>query len=237
MTAADTVPPHPEEKSRFQRNAGALAISSLCTALLGLLYWMAAEQLFATAEVGRASVVVSTATMLGTLSCLSLGGMYERFLSSSGSGATGLIVRGAALVAVTAAVVGGVFATLPISERLFALPSERAWFPLVVVAFALFALADPVLVGLRDAPSSLPRTSGTPAPSSPRSPCSPSSASPSPPVTPPRSTAAGPCSRPSQPPSRSAGRCPGPGGRSPAPASCHHCGPCSAIMPLSSRPW
>lgn len=111
---------------------------------------MAAERLFETAQVGRATVVVSTATMLGTLSCLSLGGMYERFLGSSGHRARRLLGAGCLLVGGMAVVVGCGFALFG-SESLLATPAERWAFPAVVLVFALFALTDPILVGLRDA--------------------------------------------------------------------------------------
>mgnify|MGYP001190420116 CR=1 FL=1 len=118
--------------------------------MLGLAYWMAAERLFETAEVGRATVTVSTATMLGTLSCLSLGGMYERFLTSSGHRVRRLFATGCALVFGTGLLVGGGF-VLSGRHGLFTTTAERWMFPAVVAVFALFALTDPILVGLRDA--------------------------------------------------------------------------------------
>ena len=46
-------------KGRLALNASALMISSAATGLLGLVYWMIAERMMPTSEVGRASAMVS----------------------------------------------------------------------------------------------------------------------------------------------------------------------------------
>ncbi len=138
------------EADRLGRNFRHLALSGVVTAVMGFVYWWAAERLFHTAEVGRANVAVTTATMLGTLSCVSLGGMYERFLTPSGHRARSMIAAGCGIVLGAALVVGSGFALLDPSD-LFTDTAERLWYPVIVAAFAVFALADPILVGLRDA--------------------------------------------------------------------------------------
>ncbi|PJJ58324.1 O-antigen/teichoic acid export membrane protein [Mumia flava] len=136
--------------SRMERNAGVLLLSSAATSILGFAYWYAAERTFATAEVGRASTVVTTATMLGTLACLSLGGMYERFLPASGHRVRALIAGGIGAVGLSGMLIGCVFAAIDPSPAMFDASVERVAFPAVVVALALFALADPIAVGLRE---------------------------------------------------------------------------------------
>ena len=59
-------------KGRLALNASALMISSAATGLLGLVYWMIAERMMPTSEVGRASAMIATATVLSSLACLSL---------------------------------------------------------------------------------------------------------------------------------------------------------------------
>lgn len=129
-------------------NALALMISSAVTGLLGLVYWGLAERYFPTETVGRASAAVTTATMLGTLACLSLGGSYERFLGESGRRTRRYIVLGLALVAALALLLGTAFVALGLADRLVEDPAQRWAFPGIVLAFALYALVDPICIGL-----------------------------------------------------------------------------------------
>ncbi|MFF0817418.1 lipopolysaccharide biosynthesis protein [Rhodococcus sp. NPDC003318] len=134
----------------LESNAAALMLASVATGALGLVYWAVAERFFDTADVGRASAVISTATMLASLSCLSLGGAYQRFLPVAGRSSTRLIVGGLALTSTVALVLGCLFLLVyPSHDRLFTSSAEYALFPFIVVAFAVYALADPILTGLR----------------------------------------------------------------------------------------
>ncbi|MGW0041179.1 lipopolysaccharide biosynthesis protein [Rhodococcus sp. NPDC003348] len=134
----------------LESNAAALMLSSVATGALGLVYWAVAERFFDTSEVGRASAVISTATMLASVSCLSLGGAYQRFLPVAGRASHRLILGGLALTATVALALGGLFLVVnPSNDRLFSSPAEYALFPLIVLAFAVYALADPILTGLR----------------------------------------------------------------------------------------
>lgn len=134
----------------LESNAAALMLSSVATGVLGLVYWAVAERFFETAEVGRASAVISTATMLGSVACLSMGGAYQRFLPVAGRHSTRLVLGGLALTATVAAALAYLFLALnPSNDRLFTCSSQARYFPLIVVSFAVYALTDPILTGLR----------------------------------------------------------------------------------------
>ncbi|WP_172936546.1 polysaccharide biosynthesis protein [Rhodococcus sp. MS16] len=138
----------------LESNAAALMLSSVATGALGLVYWAVAERFFSTAEVGRASAVISTATMLASVSCLSLGGAYQRFLPVAGRASTRLVLGGLALTAAVAVLLGcGFLLVNPTNERLFTNTTERVAFPMLVMTLAIYALTDPILTGLRLAKS------------------------------------------------------------------------------------
>ncbi|WP_440712341.1 lipopolysaccharide biosynthesis protein [Gordonia sp. FQ] len=140
-------------RDRLVVNASALMLSSLATGALGLVYWIAAGRLFDPASVGRASALISTATMLGSFSCLSLGGAYQRFLPLAGTATRSLVAGGYLLSGAVAVVLGAGFAWTPLSDRLLHSTGQRLAFPAMVVVFTAFALTDPVLTALRKAPS------------------------------------------------------------------------------------
>lgn len=136
----------------LERNALALMSGTLATALIGVVFWTAAAHYYATAEVGRASAVISTAAFLGNLSHLNLGNVYARFLPAAGLRTPALVHRGMLATAALALVLGTGFVLLWQSEELFTSTTERALFPLCVAVLTLFTLQDPLLVGLRAAP-------------------------------------------------------------------------------------
>lgn len=136
--------------SALESNALALMISSAATGVLGLVYWAAAERFFPTAQVGRAAAVINTAVMLSSLACLSLGGAYQRFLPVAGRLSARLIVVGLGVVSAVGLVLGAGFALIgPSHDRLFHSATEQVAFPLLVTALAVYALSDPILIGLR----------------------------------------------------------------------------------------
>jgi len=139
---------------RMEASAAVLMFSSLATGALGILYWAVAEHLFPTEAVGRAAALTSTATMLSSLACLSLGGSYQRFLPIAGRHARRLVVGGLATVAVAGAILGAAFVLSGVeTSRLFEHPAERVLFPVGVVVLALYALLDPILIGLQRSPA------------------------------------------------------------------------------------
>ncbi len=137
------------QQRRFERNALILLVSSVGTSALGFAYWAVAERLFSTADVGRASTIVMTVTMLGAIGGMALGSMYERFLTSTGPHQRRAVVIGAAAVTGACLLLGSAFALLHPVPSVLRTTAEHVLLPLVVVAFGLFALADAILVGLR----------------------------------------------------------------------------------------
>lgn len=138
---------------RLMVNAGALMVSSVVTGVLGLIYWIVAGRLFDPSDVGRASALISTSTMLASIACLSLGGAYQRFLPLAGRRSVAALLGGLGLTAVTGLVLGAAFAWSPMADRLLHDTTGRLLFPVMVVIFGVFALTDAILTGLRLAPS------------------------------------------------------------------------------------
>ncbi len=136
---------------RLEIDSVALTLASGITAVLGLLYWAVAARSFVASEVGRGSAIISTATMLATLANMSLGGMYERFLPTSGRRAGTFLARGLAATVGLALLLGTGFLLLGPRDRLFHSAWEAASFPLMVATMAPFALLDQVLVGFKRA--------------------------------------------------------------------------------------
>ncbi|MEU0496666.1 lipopolysaccharide biosynthesis protein [Mycobacterium sp. NPDC006124] len=128
-------------------NSFAVVVSNVGTGVLGLAFWAVAAKLYTPAQVGVASATIASAIMLSTLSNLSIGAMYERFLPVAGHRAGVLLIRGYLLVAVAAVVLAlGVLLLGP--EALFPTSAEKVFYPLFVVVLALFALQDNTVAGL-----------------------------------------------------------------------------------------
>jgi O-antigen/teichoic acid export membrane protein len=138
----------PSAGRNLQLNSLAVIVSSAVTSLLGFAFWTVAAKLFPATEVGVAAAVIFSAIMLSTLSNLSLGAMYERFLPVAGRRARPLLIRGYLLVAGAALILAsGVIAFGP-RETLFRSGWELAVYPVFVVVLALFALEDNTVAGL-----------------------------------------------------------------------------------------
>ncbi|MFW3172992.1 lipopolysaccharide biosynthesis protein [Geodermatophilus sp. CPCC 206100] len=135
----------------LERNALYLMAGTALTAGVGMVFWIAAARFYETAEVGRASAVISTAAFLGSLSHLNLGQTYARFLPAAGKRTGYLVTRGLALIAAVGLLVGAGFVLLWPGEVLFASAVEAAWFPLAVAVLTVFTVQDFVLLGLRGA--------------------------------------------------------------------------------------
>ncbi|WP_433528302.1 lipopolysaccharide biosynthesis protein [Micromonospora sp. CA-263727] len=133
-------------------SAVTLMASSVATGALGICYWVVAGRLYPTVEVGRASAFISTATVLSSLACLSLGGSYQRFLPVAGSRTRSLVVGGFLLSGTVAAALGVGFVLLGVGgSELLARAPERMLFPALVVVLTMYALLDPILTGLHQA--------------------------------------------------------------------------------------
>lgn len=141
--------PPPRSASRnLQLNSMALMLSSVLTGVLGLAFWAVTARLFPAAQVGIASALISTAIMLSTLSNLSLGSMFERFLPVAGTRAGPLLSKGFLAVAAFAFVLAIGLVLLGPRETLFETNLEIVMYPVFVVVLALFALQDQTVSGL-----------------------------------------------------------------------------------------
>jgi O-antigen/teichoic acid export membrane protein len=142
-------------RSLLRRESGGLGVdivaimtSSLATGALGFVFWTIAARGYTTAEVGRASAIISSATLLATLSNLSINSLYERFLPVAGGRAHRLLVLGRSVIIATAAVLGVGFVLLGPRDTLFT-SSTQAWlYPVFVVVLGIFAIQDSMLIGL-----------------------------------------------------------------------------------------
>lgn len=151
--ARPSAPPEPSAVrpriSNMEIDSGALMLASVVNGLLGLVFWAAAARLYPTEEIGRATTVINAAVMIGTISNLSLGPLYERFLPQSGERGGALIVKGHLVTALIAIILSGAFLVFGPTEHLFTDTLQMALFPLCSVVLGAFALDDSILVGLR----------------------------------------------------------------------------------------
>lgn len=141
----------PDQKSSDRNlalNSLALMLSTVVTGALGLLFWAAAGRLYPVAEVGSASAVITSAVMLSTLSNLSLGSMFERFLPVSGWLARSFVVRGYLTVTCFAFLLGCGFLLVAPTDKMFTSTAEVVTFPAFVAVLAVFALQDQTSSGL-----------------------------------------------------------------------------------------
>ncbi|QNG18004.1 hypothetical protein G4H71_04145 [Rhodococcus triatomae] len=138
----------PDTRS-LEFDSGALVVAGLANGALGLVFWAVAARMFPESEVGRAGAVINTAVMLATVSNLSFGPMYERFLPQSGYLSRRMIVGGQCVTGVLALAVGAGFVLVGPSDRLFHSTLDAVLFPVYVMVLAGFALADSILIGLR----------------------------------------------------------------------------------------
>ncbi|AZG45716.1 lipopolysaccharide biosynthesis protein [Gordonia insulae] len=126
----------------------AIMTSSLATGALGFVFWTVAARGYTTAEVGRASAIITSATLLATLSNLSLGSLYERFLPVSGSRTRHFLGIGRTVIIVVAVLLGVGFVVLGPRDKLFESSTEAWVFPMFVLVLGIFAIQDQALIGL-----------------------------------------------------------------------------------------
>ncbi|MGW6692156.1 lipopolysaccharide biosynthesis protein [Rhodococcus sp. NPDC054953] len=135
----------------LERNSLALTVSAALTGGLGLAYWAVLGRLYPASEVGAASAVITTATMLSAFGNLALGALFERFLPLAGTRAATLVRNGFAIGGCGGLLLGASFLVWGPTDEMFAHPLQAASFPLVVAVFSGFALLDHTAVGLREA--------------------------------------------------------------------------------------
>lgn len=126
----------------------AVMTSSAATGVLGFVFWTVAARGYDAAEVGRASAIISSATLIAILANFSLGSLYERFLPLAGGHAQRVVRTGIAFVSCTALLFGIVFVLLGPRAALFPNWPEAVLFPAFVAVLAVYALQDQILIGL-----------------------------------------------------------------------------------------
>jgi len=136
--------------SRLVRNAVALMISSVGSAILGVAFWGIAAHLATATAVGRMSAEITAMILLATLAQLSFGTIFERFLPVAGSQTKSFVIRAYVMCVICAFVVTSIYAFSGLAHSF--LPSAFLWralFVVAVVLWTIFALQDSVLIGLR----------------------------------------------------------------------------------------
>ena len=103
----------------LQLNSLVLVITNVATGALGLLFWAVAARVDSAESIGRASVLITAATMLATMANLSFGPMFERFLTGFGSRAGRFVRFGFGCSAVSAAGLGALLVLVGPRQELF----------------------------------------------------------------------------------------------------------------------
>jgi O-antigen/teichoic acid export membrane protein len=138
--------------SRLLKNAFALMISSLGSAILGVAFWGVAAHLASAATVGRMSAEITAMVLLATLAQLSFGTIFERFLPVAGVETRNFVIRAYTMCVIFAFGVTSIYAFSGLAHSF--LPTTFIWralFVAAVVLWTIFALQDSVLIGLRAA--------------------------------------------------------------------------------------
>ncbi|MFI6582379.1 lipopolysaccharide biosynthesis protein [Embleya sp. NPDC050493] len=153
MTQAQLRRPSRPGVDPLLRNGHVLTVGSLVTSAFGAGYWALATRWYGDATVGRSYAAVSALMLLSGLGQLGLGNVLVRFLPQAGQDRRGLILAaysaacGATLVAVL-----GFLALIPVCAPGLGFlrePAAGCCFTATTVAYALFALQDGALTGLR----------------------------------------------------------------------------------------
>jgi O-antigen/teichoic acid export membrane protein len=152
--AADGAVQPPRDKRRrfgpgLEINAIALMASTAITAVVGLGFWAIATNRLPAADVGRASAVITTATMLSQLAGSNIGLLFSRVLPGAGERSRAVVMLGYGVAVAISLVLTGGFLLFFDSDELFTSAAEQVVFPLIVATFCLFALQDWVLTGIR----------------------------------------------------------------------------------------
>lgn len=135
------------------RTGHLLTLSSMATSAVGLLYWAAASRYYGAAAVGESYAAVSAMTFLAAIGQLNLDSVLIRFLPGAGVRSRRLVSVAylASTLGALAAATVFVFLVPHISSGLDFLhtPGTGAAFVLGAGAYALFAVQDGALTGLR----------------------------------------------------------------------------------------
>ncbi|MET7304347.1 oligosaccharide flippase family protein [Embleya sp. NPDC005575] len=153
MTQAQLRRPSRLRVDPLLRNGHVLTVGSLVTSAFGAGYWALATRWYGDATVGRSYAAVSALMLLSGLGQLGLGNVLVRFLPQAGQDRRALIRAGyAASCGATLVAVVGFLALIPVCAPGLGFlrePAAGCCFVATTVAYALFALQDGALTGLR----------------------------------------------------------------------------------------
>jgi O-antigen/teichoic acid export membrane protein len=145
------------EAARSQRrllgNAGSMLGTTVVTSLLGVVFWWLAARDFSEEAVGVAAAAVGAMTLLGFLATLGLGTLLMGELPRLARGHRSLINAALAIVVVTGAIVGALFAVVAPLVTANLDPLDDSWgtiasFAIGVGLTALAFVLDQALIGL-----------------------------------------------------------------------------------------
>lgn len=136
--------------------AYSLAANTGVTAVLGMVFWLAAARLFDSHEVGRDTVLISVMIELSTLCQLNLNNGIVRFLPDFGGGSERAVAMSYAASGLLALAIGAAFVLIApkTSSELAFLGDNLALqlgFVIALVLWGVFALQDAVLTATRHA--------------------------------------------------------------------------------------
>jgi O-antigen/teichoic acid export membrane protein/aminoglycoside phosphotransferase (APT) family kinase protein len=137
------------------RNGHLLTVSSLLTAAIGALYWVFAAHLFGPSTVGRTYSAISALMFLAGVGQLNLANTMVRFVATAGHRTRRLVLLAYLVAACTGLLLGAGFVLLipRLAPDLALLPEPwlGVGYALGTAGYAIFALQDGVLTGLRHA--------------------------------------------------------------------------------------
>lgn len=135
----------------LELNALALMAATAGTGLFGLVFWAVSARSYSAAEVGRASAVLSTASMFAVLASLNIGLVFTRILAAAGKRSRAIVLGGYGASVAVAGLLGAGFVLFIPNDALFESALDRLTFPVLAIVLAIFLLQDWVLIGLRAA--------------------------------------------------------------------------------------
>ncbi|MFI6819104.1 lipopolysaccharide biosynthesis protein [Nonomuraea sp. NPDC050328] len=137
------------------RNGYALMVNTGITAVLGMGYWLLAEEFYTAEEFGRGQAMITVMRLFASLTALGLAGALAKFIPIAGRRTPELILRGYGLAAATGgAAAVGFLLTVPLWGETYSWLGGLGpdlFFLGAVLVWAVFTLQDVVLTGLRQA--------------------------------------------------------------------------------------
>ena len=135
---------------RIFTNAFALMLSVSGSGALGIVYWYFATHSTNQRLVGRAAAEIAAISLLSTLSQLSFGPVFQRYLPGASIRGKNFVLTAYSICATLALVIAATYTALGFTNKFFDPSVEwSVLFTLTVVLYTIFGLQDYVLVSLR----------------------------------------------------------------------------------------